>query len=632
MQGRIKITKSDLIEKKARDVVTMYYKKIDGVAVLIIHGIEMLILDAPKGKNKQEIDFVIVNYTKQYVLNIEVKRSLLEETQIQNKGKSVIDKAKEQSQKIKSILEDWYPHLKGVWRYGSMLYCEELDPVLRSCGHCVDFVTEGPEDLLEKLTKFDEKMPPVTAKKFPEDLKTFVKFSLFCAPMLPLPVRGMMVTVVEKAIQEAGSLENIKVWAIPTREQRCIFASRKLILLGPWGCGKTLFMTGEAIKIANGGEKVLFLIFNVGDIATKKSLLAMDLEEKFKDYPNIKVQTVYFQDGLDNKLAELGEGFKHIMVDEMFGDIDKLSKTSQDEIFSFFSSKVTVWVAMSNTFYYSSIDASVDLESWAKRMYPEDFKVARMDTTLRMPAALANEIKDGYSGMGQATQLHLNSKLMADCKVPTNLVEGCPIESIHADALQSLSQLFEQAFEKIPKGSYAVIAIDDHPYHPINQCISSMIKCKCKEIIIVMTIKLAMLRAGRKCPGFHCSSYSSPDEMLKKLNSADRDRDLVVFHTYLNGFEHPLIIDITGYYTVWSRSSSKLVKIFPNFVLDMLFVYEKMLKNDHNCDQMMSLPEEQLPQNTPSSLSTMIGKTLFIFSHTFWQSNLFVHFYFQMRN
>jgi hypothetical protein len=202
----------------------MYYKKMDGVAVLIIHGIEMLILDAPvRGENKQEIDFVIVNYTKQYVLNIEVKRSLLKTTQIKNKDISVIDKAKEQSKKIKTILENWYPHLKGVWRYGSMLYCEELDTALRSCGNCADFVAEGPDDLREKLTKFDEKMPPVTAQKFPEDLKTFVKFTLFCAPMVPLPVRGRMVTVVEKAIQKAGSLENIKIWAIPTREQRCIF-------------------------------------------------------------------------------------------------------------------------------------------------------------------------------------------------------------------------------------------------------------------------------------------------------------------------------------------------------------------------------------------------------------------------
>ena len=243
------------------------------------------------------------NYTKQYVLNIEVKRSLLEETQIKNKGKSVIDKAKEQSQKIKTILEDWYPHLKGVWRYSSMLYCEELDPVLRSCGNCVDFVAEGPEELLEKLTKFDEKMPPVTAQKFPEDLKTFVKFSLFCAPMLPLPVRGKMVTAVEKAIQDAGSLENIKVWAIPTREQRCILASRKLILLGPWGCGKTLFMIVKAIELAEDGEDVLFLLFvRAGFNSGMKTLLCLDLEEKFKDHPNIKVQMVPFVDGRTDNL------------------------------------------------------------------------------------------------------------------------------------------------------------------------------------------------------------------------------------------------------------------------------------------------------------------------------------------
>jgi hypothetical protein len=93
--------------------------------------------------------------------------------------------------------------------------------------------------------------------------------------------------------------------------------------------------------------------------------------------------------------------------------------------------------------------------------------------------------------------------------------------------------------------------------------------------------------------------------LLKKLNSADRDRDLVVFWRYLTGFEHPFIIDIPGFYNVWSRSSSKLIKISPNF----FFVFEKMMKNEHNCDQMMSLPEEQLPQITPSSLSTMIGKT-----------------------
>merc|ERR1719203_2573857 len=54
LPAELKLTKADLVEKQVRDVVTGYYKELDGVAVLIICGLEMLMLDAPKGKNIQE--------------------------------------------------------------------------------------------------------------------------------------------------------------------------------------------------------------------------------------------------------------------------------------------------------------------------------------------------------------------------------------------------------------------------------------------------------------------------------------------------------------------------------------------------------------------------------------------------
>ena len=127
-QAELKLTKADLIEKQVRDVVTGYYKELDGVAVLVICGLEMLMLDAPRGKNVQEVDFLIINYSKQYILNIEVKRSLTEAmTGKRSNRMTVIEKAKQQSQKIKQILEDWYPHLKGPWKYCSMFYCEEMN-------------------------------------------------------------------------------------------------------------------------------------------------------------------------------------------------------------------------------------------------------------------------------------------------------------------------------------------------------------------------------------------------------------------------------------------------------------------------------------------------------------------------
>ena len=167
-QAELKLTKADLIEKQVRDVVTGYYKELDGVAVLVICGLEMLMLDAPKGKNVQEVDYLIINYSKQYILNIEVKRSLTEAmTGKRSNRMTVIEKAKRQSQKIKQILEDWYPHLKGPWKYCSMFYCKEMCDKLRECGHCLDFIAQGPEELLAKVKLMDEKMdviPPHLGK------------------------------------------------------------------------------------------------------------------------------------------------------------------------------------------------------------------------------------------------------------------------------------------------------------------------------------------------------------------------------------------------------------------------------------------------------------------------------------
>ena len=66
----------------------------------------------------------------------------------------------------------------------------------------------------------------------------------------------------KKAINDAGSAENIKVWCYPTPQQRLIFSEAKLILLGAWGTGKTLFMIAESIRLAELGQKVLFILFS----------------------------------------------------------------------------------------------------------------------------------------------------------------------------------------------------------------------------------------------------------------------------------------------------------------------------------------------------------------------------------
>ena len=117
----------------------------------------MLDLQASKGENEREADFLIVNYSRQYVCNIEVKKTL-NMTKVGKKKKTVIiKKAQQQVEKIRTIFEDWFPHLRGKWKFVSMIVCEQMHDIVKDCSNCMDFVSTC-EDLPEKLKSMDEKM------------------------------------------------------------------------------------------------------------------------------------------------------------------------------------------------------------------------------------------------------------------------------------------------------------------------------------------------------------------------------------------------------------------------------------------------------------------------------------------
>ena len=86
-------------------------------------------------------------------------------------------------------------------------------------------------------------------------------------------------------------------------------------------------MVAEAIRLAELRGKVLYLLFSstTNISTTKKTLLFLDLQEKFKNHSNIEVKTVLFKDGDDNELESIGQGFDHIMADELFEDFHQLT-------------------------------------------------------------------------------------------------------------------------------------------------------------------------------------------------------------------------------------------------------------------------------------------------------------------
>ena len=90
--GDIRQSKGDMLERQVYDALYKHFSSKVDEDVLIIQGLELVKLGGVKGSDKQEVDFLIVNFTHQYILNIEVKKWL---GQIQGKPENIIDKARE---------------------------------------------------------------------------------------------------------------------------------------------------------------------------------------------------------------------------------------------------------------------------------------------------------------------------------------------------------------------------------------------------------------------------------------------------------------------------------------------------------------------------------------------------------
>ena len=152
-----------------------------------------------------------------------------------------------------------------------------------------------------------------TSTKYVQDFVTICTFLLFCCPVIALPVLGNLPKVIQDAVLKSGSRDNIAIYCFPTPQQRGVLCHPWLIFAAPFGSGKTLFMIVKAIELAEDGEDVLFLLFvRAGFNSGMKTLLCLDLEEKFKEHPNIKVQMVPFVDGRTDNLK--GTVQNHILL------------------------------------------------------------------------------------------------------------------------------------------------------------------------------------------------------------------------------------------------------------------------------------------------------------------------------
>ena len=152
LKNRLKTIAGEAIEKKVFEALKGYYEWHDD-QVLVLHGYE--IADLEKLANQKDVahwekDFLIINVTYGYIMNIEAKSSL--------NGKS-LNEAKAQLENTKKILEKWFgADLRKGWKFISAIYCERDDKTNRNCKSKMDFIFTGTEDLTKKIDKIHESL------------------------------------------------------------------------------------------------------------------------------------------------------------------------------------------------------------------------------------------------------------------------------------------------------------------------------------------------------------------------------------------------------------------------------------------------------------------------------------------
>ena len=301
-----------MAEKEVYDFLKDHYSKKSG-ATLIIQNNTLAHPDATKKEitqdtGKQEADFLIVDKDIQTLINVEVKTFLGKHPDPKKPRENwPKEKVKKQMRKVREIVGDAFQSdIKGPWKIVSVIFYIESEVELDICSSCKDYMVKTKSELQETFEKIyaKRKVEVADLTKYVQDFVMICKFFLFCCPVISLPVLGNLSKIVQDSIvNKSGSRENIALFCFPTPQQRGVLFLPWLIFAAPFGSGKTLFMIVKAMELADAGNEVLFLVFVHGSRASeKKTLLCLDLEEKFKSHSRIKVQMVPFVDGKTDNL------------------------------------------------------------------------------------------------------------------------------------------------------------------------------------------------------------------------------------------------------------------------------------------------------------------------------------------
>ena len=578
----------DTAEKSAYEVLkaTFTNKRFKG-SVLMIQGLEILAIDPMKRQCKydQEMDFLIVHKELSCVINIEVKNFL---------GHWQRKNVKEQLMQNHQFFEDWFgADISSKWKWVSMVYTEQPFPEeLKAAFEQNDFIASGRPALKQKLLKLlsgKQINTPVS------DYKLICKYLLFCVPAKPLAIGVNQVKRTEEAMAKQGSLDNIKVWCFPTPEQRAILNEDKVLFLAAWGTGKTLLMQSKAIELAEQGEDVLFIIYQNDPMRSAfperfkmseiPSLLFLQKQLRLKAYDKITIKPMWEEEFL--KLDSIGNEFKHIMIDELPGDISILNKDYQQYLLQFIRKKQTVWIAMSgdtNPNHKNIENAYNDrlLDKVKEKWFPDcNLLTVRMKIPLRSPKKIIEAMNKQMTNLKVGSN-SLNRYLFSCSESPPTLTQG-KVTNIKMNSTWSLTDCMKHCLANIPKGISSIIIIPRIP--PMTK------SDDCNNQIIAQLFRSTFSQLDEAEPLFYTNEFCSPQEDIVTWLTQNSVKHLVISDNLVSGFEHNIVINL-GDPTHSSRSSGHLVitgQIVVNFSFMALPILDYLELNNYDCINLCKL-------------------------------------------
>ena len=124
----------DKVERNLYNILQNRFKK-RNESVVVFHGIDILKMNLDRAVRVSEKDFVIISATYQYVMVIEVKKTL-------GAGQSV-EKSNLQLVEAKLDMEAWFD-TEGLhnWKYIPLIVTENITTTI-NCGECKKYIIEG---------------------------------------------------------------------------------------------------------------------------------------------------------------------------------------------------------------------------------------------------------------------------------------------------------------------------------------------------------------------------------------------------------------------------------------------------------------------------------------------------------